>query len=383
MTPKERMLAAMEGRKPDCVPVAPYFWGEEYVWKLMGKAVWQVSLGPPDTWKEILAAVQSRHDCDWVVGLGGGTGFLEGKEVEERDGRVLIADPSSGQRWEYLLEARRVVGLDDAGVPLSDEAKTTAVLHEMITTKADADAWLEAHGYVQAPADDEAIGADEPPNWLVQHYGERYLVAGVVGGGFHQLCYSVGLETALIMMLEAPRVAAHMLERMMAEVPSRARRLARLGYDAGFVVDSYASADIISPQMYADWIAPIHRAHAEVINAAGLKSIFYNTGNIMPLLPMIRTLGFDALSFEERCKGVEMDVGEIRREVGPEQCLFGNFDSYVLLRGDREAIAAEVRRQIAAAGREGAFIMGTGSPICDATDPEVVDFWIAASRDAA
>ena len=50
MTPKQRMLAALEGRKPDGVPVAPYFWGEEYVWKLVGKPVWQLSLGPPDTW---------------------------------------------------------------------------------------------------------------------------------------------------------------------------------------------------------------------------------------------------------------------------------------------------------------------------------------------
>ena len=83
MTPKERMLAAMEGRKPDTVPVAPYFWGEEYVWKLMGKPVWQVSLGPRDTWKDITRAVQRRHDADWVIPLGGGTGFLDDKEVEE------------------------------------------------------------------------------------------------------------------------------------------------------------------------------------------------------------------------------------------------------------------------------------------------------------
>ena len=64
MTPKQRMLAALEGRKPDCVPVAPYFWGEEYVWKLVGKPVWQLSLGPPATWKEIVRVVQARHDAD-------------------------------------------------------------------------------------------------------------------------------------------------------------------------------------------------------------------------------------------------------------------------------------------------------------------------------
>jgi len=164
MTPKQRILGAIEGRQRDRLPVAPYFWGEEYVWKLMGKPVWQVSLGRRDTWKDIVRAVQARHDCDWVISLGGGSGFLEGKRVEER------------------------------------------------------------------------------------------------------------------------------------------------------------------------------------------------------------------------CKGVEMDIGAIRREVGPQQCLFGNFDSYLLLRGDRAAIAREVERQVRAAGRDGAFIMGAGSPICDATDADTVDFWLAVTR---
>jgi len=374
------MLAALEGRKPDMVPVAPYFWGEEYVWKLVGKPVWRLSLGPPDSWKEIIQAVQARHDCDWVIRLGGGSGFLDGKEVDERNGRVLITDPSSGRRWEYLLGGRRLVELDDQGRPMSNQAKTTAVLHEPITTREEAERWFEAQGYPPPGESDESPIPQNRQDWIVQHYGERCFTAAAVGGGFHQLCYALGLETALVMMVEAPRVAAHMLERFMERVPRHARELAAAGYDAGFVVDSYASADIISPRTYVDWIAPIHRAHAQAIKQAGLKSIFYNTGGILPLLPTIKTLGFDALSFEERIKGVEIDIAAIRKEVGPEQCLFGNFDSYLLLRGDRDAIAREVARQINVAGRDGAFVMGTGSPICDATDPDTIDFWIAETR---
>jgi len=380
MTPKQRMLAALEGKQPDCVPVAPYFWGEEYVWKLLGRPIWQVSLGPPDTSKEIIRAIQQRHDCDWVIPLGGGSGFLEGKQVEEKQGRVVITDPASGRRWEYLAKGRRLVELDSQGQPLSERAKTTGVLHDPITSKGEADRWFESHAYFDAVETARPSAEEKGPDWLVKEYGERYLTARGVGGGFHQLCYSLGLETALIMMMEAPRVAAYMLERFMAGVSQRARQLAKRGYDAGFVVDSYASADIISPQTYADWIAPIHRAHAQAIKEAGLKAILYNTGNNLPLLPVLRTLGFDALSFEERNKGVEMDIALIRQGVGPELCLFGNFDAYLLLRGDREAIAREVGQQIRAGGSEGAFIMGTGSPMCDATEPDTIDFWIAKTR---
>jgi uroporphyrinogen-III decarboxylase len=79
---------------------------------------------------------------------------------------------------------------------------------------------------------------------------------------------------------------------------------------------------------------------------------------------------------------VELDIEDIRRQLGPDQCLFGNFDSYLLLRGERTGIRREVRRQIEAAGPR-AFIMGTGSPICDGTDPEVIDFWIDEVRTAS
>jgi uroporphyrinogen-III decarboxylase len=65
--------------------------------------------------------------------------------------------------------------------------------------------------------------------------------------------------------------------------------------------------------------------------------------------------------------------------VGPDQCLMGNFDAYLLARGDRDAIRSEVHRQIDSAGPR-AFIMGTGSPICDATEPDVIDFWINEIR---
>jgi uroporphyrinogen-III decarboxylase len=145
--------------------------------------------------------------------------------------------------------------------------------------------------------------------------------------------------------------------------------------------DSWASADILSPQTYRDWIAPLHRRIAAALHAAGLKAVIYNTGNVLPMLDTLAALGYDALSLEERIKGVEMDIGEVRKVVGPDLCLFGNFDSYLLLAGDRQRIREEVDRQIRGAGSR-AFIMGTGSPICDGTEPDTVDYWIGLGRGA-
>ncbi|HGJ67453.1 TPA: methyltransferase, partial [bacterium] len=45
MTPKQRMLTAIAGGKPDIVPVAPYFWGAEYRWKIVGVEIWEFLYG--------------------------------------------------------------------------------------------------------------------------------------------------------------------------------------------------------------------------------------------------------------------------------------------------------------------------------------------------
>ena len=52
----------------------------------------------------------------------------------------------------------------------------------------------------------------------------------------------------------------------------------------------------------------------------------------------------------------------------------------MLLRGTKEDVEREVIRQIDSAGWDGAFVIGTGSPVCDDTDPEQIDLFIELTR---
>ena len=45
VTSKKRMLQALEGGKPDMVPIAPYFWGAEYTWKIAEVEIWELLYG--------------------------------------------------------------------------------------------------------------------------------------------------------------------------------------------------------------------------------------------------------------------------------------------------------------------------------------------------
>jgi uroporphyrinogen-III decarboxylase len=379
MTPKQRMLTAMSGRKPDVIPVAPYIWGTEYVWKLLDKPAWQVELGALSAFA-IMEVVQSRHNWDWILPVTGGRGFLDGKEVEERGGDTLLHDHVSGRRWQFLGRSHSLVEVDEQGRKKEHNTGIGSSGEAPILTKAEADSWLRKHGYASDTAAEEQNGGSVPIDPFVERYGAEHLVVQLIGGGFHKLAYEIGLENALIMLMDAPQITAYILTAIATLSYAACRRLKAAGLECAFVVDSWASADIMSPKAYADCVAPAHRTYAEAAHAAGLKAILWNSGNILPLMRTIQRLGYDAFSFEERIKGLELDVGEVRRMVGPAYCLFGNFDAYLLLAGDKARIEAEVRRQIESAGRDGAFIMGTGSPICDATDPDIIDFWTDCVR---
>lgn len=375
MTSRERMIAAFEGRPVDRLPVAPYIWGAEYVWKLMGKPIWEVMHGEGDMGKAILQAIDARHQCDWVIPLHASSGALHGKSfVREDQTQVYFTDDLSGEQFVFHKEGHWLISSHDIGKARVDHQAAHA---HPPANKAEADDWLRR---VRPGIFDEPAPCF-PQRELREQYPDRFL-CGSTPAPFAELAYGLGFEPTMLMLHETPKLCAYMIETMLSHLPSHCQNLASEGYDGAMMVDSWASADVMSPDTYKNWIAPLHKLVSDELHRVGLKSVMYNTGNVMPLLPAISATGFDALSFEERIKGLEMDIAEIRAGLGPDICLFGNFDSYLLLRGDHEAIQREVRRQVGSAGPR-SFVMGTGSPICDHTDPAIVDFWINEVRSAS
>ena len=374
MTSRERMIAAMEGRPVDMVPVAPYFWGAEYAWKLMGLTIWELILGPRSNGMEMQEALDNRHDCDWFMPLHSGSGWLEGKEViREESDKVYFRDKESGKEYIFHMEGHWLVEADKENEARVDNEGANV---DPPSNRAEADDWLKR----RFPNMDSPRGEIVPNREMRERFPDRFY-SRCMHPPFASLSYSLGFEPTLVMLHENPSLCAYMIERLMGDTAWNCAQAAADGCDAGLMVDSYASADIMSPKTYADWVAPFHKITSDELHKAGLKSVMYNTGNMLPLLDTVRGLGYDAVSIEERIKGVEMDIMEVRRMIGPDVCLFANFDAYLLLNGNREKIAAEVRRQINAGMVDRTrLIMGTGSPICDGTDPDVLDFWISETR---
>ncbi len=372
MTSRQRILACINGDAVDSIPVCPYFWGSEYSWKLTGKPLWEIMHGSSDTGLELLDALDNRHGCDWLIPFHHGSGALVGKSYLREDStQVYFKDDSTGEEWVFHKEGHWLVRQSELGQTRIDHEGAGV---EPPRTRAEADAWLRERD----PHMDDPPRPHTPDTSVRDRFPDRFLVGGTLPP-FADLAYRLGFEPTMVLLSENPSLCSYMMERRLEKMVAHCHNLAADGYDAGLMVDSFASADIMSPKTYKDWVAPHHKFISDALHEAGLKSVMYNTGNILPLLDSIAEMGYDIVTLEERIKGVEMDIADIRRALGPNACIFGNFDAYLLERGDRDAIRAEVRRQIEAAGPR-CFGISTGSPVCDATDPDVIDFWISEIR---
>lgn len=375
MTSRERVLAAINGQPVDKIPVAPYFWGAEYAWKLTGRPLWEIMHGDGDMGMAILEALDERHGCDWLLPLHGSSRALVGKTYTGEDmTQVYFTEDKTGKEYVFHKEGHWLLEKSQVGKVRGNNEGTNI---EPPRTKAEADEWLKNRD----PHIDDEPAPHTPDRKLRERFPDRF-IAGCMLPPFADLAYGLGFEPTLVLLHENPSLCAYMIERRLHHLTNNCKNMAADGFDGGLMVDSFASADIMSPKTYADWVAPLQKLVSDELHKAGLKSIIYNTGNILPLLDSIGDMDYDIITLEERIKGVEMNVGEVRQKLGPDACIFSNFDAYLLQRGDRDVIAAEVRRHISEAGPR-AFGMGTGSPVCDATDPDIIDFWIKEVQQAA
>jgi uroporphyrinogen-III decarboxylase len=176
----------------------------------------------------------------------------------------------------------------------------------------------------------------------------------------------------MIMVATRPDLVKHACGRFLTLATRRVREAAILGARAMWIVDGLT--DVINPQAFASLNVPFMTQVVDEVRAAGLKSIYYFTGNPRGKWDLILSVGADALALEESKKGFEINIEDVVERVQGRCTLFGNLDAVGILQdGTDEQLRAEISRQIAAGRRNGhRFVMSVGSPVTPGTSVERV-----------
>jgi uroporphyrinogen decarboxylase len=328
MTSKERVMTALDFRRPDRMPLFDGYWPE---WT----ALWRAAKDLPES-----ADPAEYYGVDVHIAVGEESLAPSRAHVIEQTDRQTVAKDGWG----------RVIRTIPGGFfyeQLASAVEQRTDLDRLYFDPPD----LPAR-YVDVDRDIES--------------SKRTLcVFAKTGGPFIRSEFVRGELNYLTDLAEDPAFAAELTMRVADHlIGIGLEELRRWDlYDTGiWIYDDMASnrGPIFSPRTAERVLVPAWAKMVGAFTGAGArKVILHSDGNIAPLLDVFVDLGFDGINPVEPRAG--MGAAVIRRQYGDRLALIGGIcNARILPRADRQEIRAHVE-EVLSAGREGGLVIGSHS----------------------
>jgi len=351
MTPRERVLRALNDREPDRVPidiggsfatginVAAY----EALKEHLGVQTETVVASRRSQIAEVEEEIRQRLGIDTYPLLPRAP---EGAEVIYPDGSyrdewgVVRRKPEGGHY--YVVEA-----------PLADEISLADL---------DYFPWPDPDdpGYLRGLAEE----ARE-----VRRGTDYALILSLPVGFIHQSQFMRGYEAWLMDLVLKPSLAEaimdHVLERHLSII---GRMLDAVGdnIDVVLYADDVGFQDqtMVSPELYRKFLKPRQARLFEFVKKHSEAKILYHTcGAVYPLIGDFIDIGLDILNpIQTTARG--MDIQRLKEEFGQDLCFWGGIDIQQLLsQGSPVEVAATTRATIACLGAGGGYVLSAANNI--------------------
>ncbi len=307
MTGRERLLALLEGREVDCLPLMPItmmFAGDRS----------GVAYGKYAADYRVLVDCQIRvaeeFDFDYVS---------------------CISDPA-----REAADCGAAVKYFDNQPPAIDEQRALLADKSTLATLAVPDplGGGRMHDRVEAAA------------LFKQRIGDEKLIEGWIEGPCAESADLRGINTLMTDFFDDPAFVRDLFDFVL----EMGQRFAKAQIDAGIDVLGIgdAAASLVGPQIYEEFVLPYEKQLVDAVHAMGAKVRLHICGNIGRILPGVGSLGCDLVDVDYM-----VPISQAREQMGPEQVLTGNLDPVATLRnGTPESIAAAVAECHAQAGQK-------------------------------
>ena len=329
MNSRERIMTAAKGGKPDIVPAFPYIGN-------YGAAVAGVPIGKYIMDGKVMAEAQ-----------------LKAWELLKLDGVVAQSDNY------YMAEG---FGCKT----LIQENSVPQCLEPALKRLEDVDRLKEIDPY------SGRMGVYiEAASILKEKLGNEIAIRTCGTGCFSLAGHVLGMENFIneIVFAEADEdeerqeLLLQLMEKTSDALIAFDTAIIKAGSDFANCGDSAASLDLISPAIYEKYAWPFEKkvfsALKPVCEEYGAAIELHICGNTKPILKKMSETGADIIEIDHK-----VPMKEAREIVGDRICLKGNLDPIeVLMNGSEELVEEYSRRAIEDAGKNGAFILGSGCEV--------------------
>jgi len=353
---RERIIAALTGKKVDYTPCAPVFWAEPNFWK----PVEETNVGIDPKLNDVNKHIDNKYR--WFSFEEQINVMINVLEVDP----VLSISVSFSDRLKDVVEKKWIKKKGEHKT-LHKEFHTPAGI---LSAAANLDNWphgediplftdwtasytkywvesledIEKLKYILLPPDEETIKRNIEANQGTCSLAKKYQlpVFAYIGTGLTGLLQLMGAENICLASIEKPEIIASYLEYEHFLTKERMKIAIDFGVDFFGRNGFYETCDFYSPAQLEAFLKTYLEAEIKVAHSAG-KPIYYTlcTG-IMPMLEYISKLNFDCI------RGIEpaLDNNDLKKinELLPEKTLWTGVSAPIHIGGDNEEIVKEAVR---------------------------------------
>lgn len=360
----ERVIAALEHREPDRVPVGEFFWTN-----FIRRAKAELSVGedfdPYRYWDLDVVVITPNMDPH-ITGIQVLQDTAERKVVKtgfgatiERRGTYPMPNFLDFDTKTY--EQMETFEFDDP----KDRRRYFAAIDDQINSVADA-LNLGLPSYVDR----------------LNMYADDFCVFGSVCEPHEMIWRIMGTENVLIKLAEEPTRMAEFIGRLgdflvgivEGQVAAAEGKLSGM-YIWGDI--AYDQGMFFSPKYWREVYKPQLKRICEAAHKAGLKTIYHGCGDASLVFEDMIDVGVDAYNPIEAKAG--LDVVDLKRQFGRRWAFNGNINVQILETNDREKVRHEVLTKLNAA-KDGGFILQSDHSIPDNVDPSTYDYMMRLVR---
>ena len=332
MTSRERILAAIEHREADRVPMWENYWGTTMTrWKSEGL--------PQDIGVHQFFGLDITHSTgiDWTL-------QFPTEKIEETDEYIITRNANGALQKSFKGIESTPFWWD---FKLTDRASWEELKPRMM--------WNESR--INLP---KAKNAYEANRDLFRSYMPACL-------GFEKFKYAMGMEELLVTIAADPEWAREMFDSTAQLCIDGLDYLTGAGFefDVAFITEDmgFKGSGFFSPRAYRELFMPCHKRFCDYCHARGMKVMLHTCGMNMELVPLFIESGFDVLNPLEIKAG--MDIYKLKRDFGDVLCLWGGIDVRAIANPDPAVIEKEISEKVTMAKRGGGYIFASDHSIPD------------------
>jgi len=377
MTSKERMLAAIQRKVPDRLPVTthhvmPYFLNK-YLNGVSSDEFFDIFGFDPILW-----TVPHKPDVskgEYYDPEQGELGFLDSRRILSDNWRIEteeLPDPVY-----KTIRYRVITPKGTLTAVLQSNSYTTWVSEHLIKNKEDIEILAQ---YATTPkCDVDAV------NKAAEAYGDRGLVRGHIctadifgqPGCWQDACCLVGTERMIFEAYDDPAWVHEFLKVLQKRKLDFIRSMKGAKYDILELGGGDASTSVISPRMFNEFVAPYDSQLIEAAHNVGQRIVYHLCGKVMDILEDVAAMEPDAIeTFTPEGMGGDADLAEAKRRIGDKVCMIGGFDQFHYFIGcSPKETRAAVRKCFEEAGVNGGYILAPSDHFFDA-DLELIKAFV-------